>query len=286
MILICDRLRMWGFACGMAAGFSMRAELFSALNGTELKSETAGQVVTLWVENHGASAVPALGGTMEFIVEDVSHRGRLPRISSVKAVGVAGSPFTPSNSRQLNAAGPLGASWLAILETQPDSPPSPVLIQPGARFALAEITLDTTGLGAAGGTWALRVGGVDGNGTFFNTINPADPTDVLEVPVKPVETVLKVADPTAVGSAVVRWGTGGSLILEVDASNGGVAPVVEVTDDLATGKWQATGAGAVLQGGVWRWEMPVDGAKAARFFRMVSAGVGPGMGLNRGGESR
>jgi hypothetical protein len=274
----------WAGFCGvglvLSCSGSVRAELVSGLSGAVLKTETAGQVVTVWVENRGTETVPALGGTLEFVLEDVSRSGRLPRISGVKAVGVAGSPFTAGNTRQMNAAGVAGANWVAVLETQPDSPPSPVSIPAGARFSLAEVTLDTTGLGTAGGTWALKVSDPQGGGSFFNVLNPANPLDVLEVEVKAVESVLKVTDPNALGSTTVRWSASGNLVLEVDAAGGATsAPVVQETDDLTAGTWRAASAGAVLQGGVWHWEMPVDSTRTARFFRMVAAGVGPGSSL-------
>lgn len=271
-----------GMMVALGGAGAARAELVSGLTGSTLKTETAGQVVTVWVENRGAESVPALGGTLEFVLEDVSRLGRLPRISAVKAVGVTGSPFTQANARQLNVSGALGSTWVAILETQPDSPPTPVSIPAGARVPLAEVTLDTTGLETAGGTWALKVSDPQAGGSFFNVLNPSNPRDVLEVGVTAVESVLKVADPNALGSTTVRWGAAGNLVLEVDAVNGAVsAPVVEETDDLVSGTWRVATAGAVLQGGVWHWEMPVDGNRAARFFRMVGAGVGPGASLQR-----
>jgi hypothetical protein len=169
------------------------------------------------------------------------------------------------------------SGWLVVLETLPEWPLTPIQIPAGGRFPLAEVTLDTTGLGTVGGTWALKLSDPQGGGSFFNVLNPADPNDVLEVAVTSLDSVLQVTQPTWVGPTVVRWGEQGNVVLEVEAVTGTAAPQVEESDDLASGTWRVASVGAVRQGGVWHWEMPVDTTKTARFFRMVAVDVGPGL---------
>lgn len=257
-----------------------------------LRTEAGGQKAKIYLENRGDTSAPVVAGTFYFGITPVpgaSSQDR-PTIASVRMLDIEGSPLTSTLLSQYQVRGPRGDVMVG-LEGASLSVASPLVIAAGSKWPVAEIEFDTTGVPAGPTTFRLMVEARTADGaefdmaSFFNTLSPTDPGDILEIPVSQEAILVKVGGGAVDGSPKVGFRmdpTGGGMVFEVDAT-GADAPRMEYSDDLASGTWRAVTVQPTRAGSRWQWGVPIDAGTAARFFRMATGttGVGSGHGSSR-----
>lgn len=261
-------------ACTLAKAHGADLVVNANTNRFVLKPNQAGQKVRLFLDNRSARTNTVLAGTFMVVLAPSTPAAaatQSPRITKVRLVGLDGSPLVESRLMQTDYPAPAGA-WMATVEALSFLPSRRVLLQPGSRWPLCDLDVDTTGVTDGSVSWRIQLDGSIGNAkakSFFNVPSDADPRLTLELPVvaDPIHvavesTVLPVPPPVA----VTLDPASGSLVFEADASQGAV-PSIEFAEDPVRGTWSRVDISGVQLGGKWRWQIPWDPAVSSRFFR-------------------
>ena len=262
---------------GMAGGaWSADIVVTGGADRLLLKPNQSGQQLRLFFENRGTTTYPVLGGTLTVVLQPLgsplgSTLGASPRITHVRWVGLEGSPLAASRLMQTDHPAPVGA-WMSTVEALSFLPNRRVLIQPGARWPLCDIHLDTTGLQGDAVAWQIRFDGLVAGSTaksFFNVPSTTDPSLTLEVPIvaEPTTVALESNLPPEPRPVAIRLDSAeGGLVFEADAETG-APPAIQFCEDPVKGDWMATNIPGIRVGTKWRWQMPLDPQVPARFFR-------------------
>lgn len=274
-------------ACILARAHAADLVVNSITNRFVLKPNQAGQRIRLFLDNRSAKTNTVLAGTFMVVLAPSSTAAASmpsPRITKAKLVGLDGSPLVESRLMQTDYPAPAGA-WMATVEALSFLPSRRVLLQPGTRWPLCDLDVDTTGVTDGSVSWRIQLDGTIGNAkakSFFNVPSDADPMSTLEVPV--VADLIQVAvestvPPVPPPVAVTLDPATGSLVFEADASQGAL-PSIEFADNPVSGTWSRVDVSGVHLGSKWRWQVPWDPAVSARFFRSAY----PRTGLTSGGR--
>lgn len=263
----------------MTAGLGMATAVWASdlvvtgsTNRFLIKSNQAGQRVHLFCENRGTSAYTILGGTFTVVIAPAGNvTSTSPRITEVKLIGIEGSPLVASRLMQMDYPAPAGA-WMSTLEALSFLPSRRVVIQPGSRWPLCDVVLDTTGIQDSQAAWQVRFDGPLGGAKAKSFINVPSDTDsklTLEVPIvaEPTMLILESDRPAIPPPVAIRIDPAdGALVFEADAGAGSV-PAIEFCEDPIKGDWKAANIPGTQVGAKWRWQMPLDPQVPARFFR-------------------
>lgn len=286
----------WARVAGLMVGAWMAAAAWGtdlvvtgSTNRWVIQPDQPGQRIRLFLENRGAKSYVVLGGTFTVIVSPstATPASLTPRITQARLVGLEGSPLLASRLLQTDYPTPTGA-WMSTVEALSFLPSRRVFIQPGARWPLCDIDLDSTGIREGAFSWQLRLDGLVGGSpakSFFNIPSDTDPTLTLEVPVvaEPMVLLLKSSLPTVPPPIAVRLDPSlDTLIFEAEAGMGEM-PAIEVAEDPVNGTWTSLRIPATQMGAKWRWQVPFDPQVPARFFRSANATPG-GLGSGRAAE--
>ena len=269
----CFRASLLAAALGLSNGaWASDIVVTGSSNRLPLNPNQPGQQVRLFCENRGTSDYIILGGTFTVIISPTDASTiLLPRITQVRLVGLEGSPLVASRLMQTDYPSPAGA-WMSTVEALSFLPSRRVVIQPGSRWPLCDLVLDTTGIPETPAAWQVRFDGpLAGAKTksFFNVPSDTDSRLTLEVPIaaEPTALFLESNRPPEPPQVSVRLAPSeGGLVFEADAGTGSV-PTIEFCEDPLKGEWKAANIPGMQVGAKWRWQMPLDPQVPARFFR-------------------
>lgn len=150
----------------------------------KLDPNQPGQVISILLQNTGPNPVEVLGGTFNFQIDDGLGGANAPLITAINLIN---NPFTLSNAEQADVSPfPSAPSelWTSLLTTKPAFPATPVAIPVtpvGTYLTLAQVTIDTSTFNVPGQTWDFKVGGTVAGDSFFDIIDPDDPSNVLQL---------------------------------------------------------------------------------------------------------
>lgn len=253
--------------------------VMGSTNRLLLKPNQPGQQVRLFCENRGTTDYTVLGGTFTVVIAPAGAATTpSPRITQVRLVGLEGSPLVASRLMQTDYPAPAGA-WMSTVEALSFLPSRRVVIQPGSRWPLCDLVLDTTGIQETPTAWQVRFDGPLAGAkakSFFNVPSDTDPRLTLEVPIAAEPTLLFLESnrpPEPPPVAVRLDPADGGLVFEADAGTGAV-PAIEFCEDPVKGEWRSANISGTQVGAKWRWQMPLDPQVPARFFRSAFIPVG------------
>lgn len=273
-------------ALGIAACTSLNAQgsgLFvnASTNRVVLKPNQAGQRIRLFLDNRSTKTNGVLAGTFTVVLAPSSPAAapKTPRIAKAKLVGLDGSPLLETRLTQTDYPAPVGA-WMAMVETLSLLPSRRVVLQPGTRWPLCDLDVDTTGITDGSVSWQIKLDGMIGNAkakSFFNVPSDSDPKLTLEVPVVADMILVSVEStipPVPPPVAVTLDPANGNLVFESDAGSGS-PPAIEFAEDPVKGTWSRVNVSGSQFGTKWRWQVPMDPGVPARFFRSAYLPSGP-----------
>ena len=145
-----------------------QGQLIINVGNTDLLPNTSGQVVNLFVQNTGVSAIDVAGLSINIQVADSGPPPGLGSISGPHITGVdilTGTVFQSNNSGQADAGSvPQFANWTTSTSS------GTVSLGAGTTTKLTTVTLDTTGFSSPA-TWAFNLGNtINGQTKYFDSV--------------------------------------------------------------------------------------------------------------------